>query len=236
MKLLNVKSIFASLLCGALIFSASGLSIAQSKESVQEVQLKLTSVEIQLTPDLEMVRTETEDSATVELIDKQTGEITATYSEIIEEVVPAVSGKGNGKGIRAMATGNYTTVTVKKDKKDGPVNTELSAKLKVYSSGSFRQINSIESKNMKITNSNSAKLEDKEIVGISTSDKFPTQEIELSASATIVYTSTNSASATGAFSVSALKSAGFDVSYTGSKQWEYYARKAIDMGLRYKLN
>ncbi|MGM0712555.1 hypothetical protein [Brevibacillus parabrevis] len=231
MKIFAIKSLFASVLCGAVLLSASGLSMTHAAESIQEVPLKLTTVEIQLTPDVEMVRSETEDTATVEIIDKRSGEVTATYSETIEEVLPAVI----GKGINALASGEYTTVTVKKDKKDGPVNTELSAKLKVYTSGSFRQINSIESKNMKITNSNSATLEDKDIVAISTSDKFPTQEIEVSGSATITYKSTNSASATGAFSVSALTAAGFEVSYTGSKEWEYYARKAIDMGLRYKV-
>ncbi|BAH44489.1 hypothetical protein BBR47_35120 [Brevibacillus brevis NBRC 100599] len=230
MKLFNFKSLFASLLCGALVLSASGLSnTAHAAKSVQEVQLKLTSVEIQLKPNLEMVRTETGDTATVKLIDRKTGETTETYSETIESVKSV-----QGKGINA-ASGNYTTVTVKNNKKDGPVTTELAAKLKIYTNSSFRQINSIESKTMKITNSNSATLEDKDIVAISTSDKFPTQEVEISGSATITYKSTSAASATGAFSVSALTAAGFEVSITGSQEWEFYARKPVDIGLRYKV-
>lgn len=230
MRLTKFKSLFASLLCGALVLSAAGLS-THAADGVQKVQLKLTSVEIELTPEVEMVRSETENSATIELIDKQTGEVTTSYSEVIEEVIPA---SGKGKNVLA-SDGTYTIVTTKKERKDGPVNTQLSAKLKIYTNGSFKQINSIESTKMKITNSNSATLEDKDVVAISTTDKFPTHTVEISGSATITYTSTNSSSASGSFSASALTAAGFEVSYTGSKEWEYYARKAIEMGLRYSV-
>lgn len=44
--------------------------MTHAAESIQEVPLKLTTVEIQLTPDVEMVRSETEDTATVSLLKK----------------------------------------------------------------------------------------------------------------------------------------------------------------------
>lgn len=44
--------------------------MTHAAESIQEVPLKLTTVEIHLTPDVEMVRSETEDTATVSLLKK----------------------------------------------------------------------------------------------------------------------------------------------------------------------
>ncbi|MED1876905.1 hypothetical protein [Brevibacillus borstelensis] len=51
MRLTKFKSLFASLLCGALVLSAAGLS-THAADGVQKVQLKLTSVEIELTPEV----------------------------------------------------------------------------------------------------------------------------------------------------------------------------------------
>ncbi|MBT1278398.1 hypothetical protein VTU32_03145 [Thermoanaerobacter sp. CM-CNRG TB177] len=103
--------------------------------------------------------------------------------------------------------------------------------LSVYTTGSFRQINSVLETYWTEESSGTWELDNTHAVTISTSGSFPTTEIETSGTATIKVTTTEST--TGSFSIDFLKGAGFSISSTQGST--FYLGKSISLGYRYSL-
>lgn len=114
---------------------------------------------------------------------------------------------------------------------DGPIKTTLETVVDLYSSGSFRQINSIIGCKIFASSSSSTTLEDTSARATSATGKFPTTKINMSGSGVI----TGRASITSGvdFSVEALKSAGFTISNKTAINWHY--RKPVTMSSSYSL-
>ncbi|MBP1905375.1 hypothetical protein J2Z32_002005 [Paenibacillus turicensis] len=222
---MNFKKSFMLLLTFCLsIILVAPLASANNLDSSdsQNVKLKMTYIKVPNSKNVDIKRTEDSNSTKVEIFDKETGVLLDTYGETVEPVIQ--------KGFNLQA-GNYRIVTTTKDTKIGPGTVRMTVKMNVYSSGSFRQINSVESKTMAAITSGAFTLEDDDVVAISTTGSFPTHEITANGSGVLTFKGTKSSSA--GFSFEIFKGFGFDMSGSSSSDW--YARKYFEMGLTYNL-
>ncbi|UJF34007.1 hypothetical protein [Paenibacillus hexagrammi] len=105
----------------------------------------------------------------------------------------------------------------------------------VYSSGSFRQINSILSKTMAVVSSGDFTLESVDTVAISSTGSFPTTAISANGTGVVTIKKTFSNSTQMQAGIEAWKIANFSVSYTGTNAKEFYARKPVSLSLNYSL-
>lgn len=149
-----------------------------------------------------------------------------TYSE---EVVPATN------SITTLSEGvvtplNYQTMYVSRSRNDGPVTSTLTSALYYYSSGSYRQFESVLGTSWAESSSGESYL-DNEIAHVSSTGSWPTTKVHVSGQATIVVETTSSTS--GEFSISFLQQAGF--SFGGSIEGTYFGRKSINLSFTYDL-
>lgn len=164
------------------------------------IHLNLLNVKTDYNPEyVKAIREDLINEVKVTIYDKETNTILDIF--------------GESKTLRS-ARGPYSSVTVYKDLKIGPFTSRLQTMLTVYSSGSFRQINSVNNKAFSAISPGSWVLTDKSINVVSTSGRYPTTSIHVSGTAVIDATTTKST--TGSTSVSNLKALGFSVSSTSS--------------------
>ncbi|PWW40924.1 MULTISPECIES: hypothetical protein [Paenibacillus] len=217
------KTILSLVLSFSFLVSVQPNSAEAASNSLQteSVKMLLTTIDIPVAEDQELVRYEEANSVKVEVIDKSTGEVTEVYSESLEANLQA----------KALGLASSNILSTSKTRTDGPVQTQLLVKMVVSGSGSFAQINSIASQTMSIINSNGFTLEDKDVVAIPVNNTFPTYKIEASGSGVLTYSSTNGTSAGISFDI--LEAASFNMSGSSSSTW--YARKPISMNLTYSV-
>jgi hypothetical protein len=169
------RTVLTALTVLCFVLSIPFQASAEEVVSTQKVKLKLTYVDIPFSESVSLVRSETIDSAKVEVIDTKTGILLNTYRETIEKQQQKKS------NINYITSGDYYIVTTTSDRTNGPSGTQavtrLTVKMNVYSSGGFRQINSIESKTMAVVNSGGFTLESVDTVAISATGSFPTTGI-----------------------------------------------------------
>jgi len=162
------------------------------------------------------------------IIDKNTKDVLTTIGEEIS------SNKSNVNTLLAASSaGSYYDKTVYADVKAGPTTSRLYGVLSCYSYDSFRQINSVKNTYWKPMTSGSWTLEDKSSSGyvVSSSTGKPGTKAVIYGDANVVVTTTTST--TGSFSITALETAGFEV--TNSSGSTYYARNPIDKEFTYSL-
>ncbi|MBN3523997.1 hypothetical protein [Paenibacillus apiarius] len=216
----------ALFLCIAFIVSSVASAQEGLDRSVQKVRLKMMYVQVPNYDNVKIVRSETTNTAEVKLFDKTTGDLLHKYVETVEKDTSSTF---------AAKSGDFYIVTVHEEQTDGPAVTRLEVKMNVYSSGSFRQINSIESKKMFPVSSGYFTVEDRDVVAISATGSFPTTEIRANGTGVVTHKSTKTESGELAFTAGYLAIWGFNISYTNSDQKDFYARKHISMSLNYNL-
>lgn len=231
--LLKIKRrVLSALLVFCFVLSIPFQASAEEVVSAQKVKLKLTYVDIPFYENVNLVRSETVDSAKVEVFDRKTGELLNTYRETIEK-------QQKKSNINSITSGDYYIVTTTNDRTDGPNGTQavtrLTVKMNVYSSGGFRQINSIESKTMAVVNSGGFTLESVDTVAISATGSFPTTEVRANGTGVITKKMTYTSLWDFSAGLSAWKMAEFNITYQDSTAKEFYARKPISVSLNYSL-
>lgn len=244
-----MKKRLISLLLTITLCTFSTLVFAETKEINKEAnitKLKIKQISVTVPYNSSKIKVERilkDGFERIEIKDKNTGEILEAYGEKVEYVnnqqqtkdIKNVNDTENinqtydevldtyNKSfnlIQSTSRNNYYSLhTIYKERKDGPAVTRLYTVVKLYSYGSFRQIESIENTYWTEESSGNWELQNPQASSISTSGKFPTIEIETSGTATITVTTTSSV--TGEFSISALKSVGYTVSAT----WFYLLLK-----------
>jgi hypothetical protein len=150
----------------------------------------------------------------IHIIDKDTNTLLESYTEKVVKI-----------------NRNTSHHFINKHRYDGPVKTTLETVVDLYSSGSFRQINSVEGCKIFASSSSATTLEDKSARATSATGKFPTTKINMSGSGVITGTASKSSGAD--FSVEILKKAGFTISNQTSTSWHY--RKPVSMSYSYSL-
>jgi hypothetical protein len=101
--------------------------------------------------------------------------------------------------------------------------------LNIYSSGSFRQINSILTQSVAIVSSSGSTLEDKYISSVSTSGSFPATEVLATGTGTITRKLTNTTQEQLYVGV------GFSIGGSASTATDWYARKPVSLSYDYSL-
>ncbi|MFD1992798.1 hypothetical protein ACFSGI_22725 [Paenibacillus nicotianae] len=130
---------FTIALAGVVPLSFSSTTAYASSMNTQTVSLKYSNVMVENADQVDIQRKETSNSVTVNVYDKQTGNLLNTYGEIVRPYTPL--------GISVNA-GEYSIMTRFTEKNEGGgIITRLELQLQLYNSGSFRQINQILSKN-----------------------------------------------------------------------------------------
>ncbi|WP_052130175.1 hypothetical protein [Ureibacillus sinduriensis] len=155
----------------------------------------------------------------VNVYDKETNEL---ITEIKVEEEPLV--QTNGFSTNAT-TNSYTQMTVTQSTGTSYGKAFLKARLNVYSSGSFRQINEVNTTWWEAS-SGMAYLEQQNSSAISTTGKYPTTKINVSGAATLTAEISND------YTVG-FEAAGFSIS--GGASGTYYARKNVSHSYTYSL-
>lgn len=119
---------------------------------------------------------------------------------------------------------------VSRERKDGPITTTLEVDIELYSSGSFRQINSINEVKIFSSSSNKTILENASAYATVPENKFPATQVDYSGSGVI--TGEISKPFHFDFSPNILKKAGFNVNQTNKTL--YYSKYVSLTGV-YKL-
>ncbi|TFJ91992.1 hypothetical protein [Lentibacillus salicampi] len=158
----------------------------------------------------------------VEVFDKDTGKFLQDFK--VEEE------KQNNENnpLADYGISDYSLKNVSSTKAEGPSNelrSTLYAKLYIYSTGSFRQINEVRD-TWWTTSSGGHTLENTQSGAISTSGSWPATEVEVDGNATIEVAIDASASAS-------FEAAGFSVGVEAGGT--YYARKDIWHDFRYSV-
>ncbi|WP_132372026.1 hypothetical protein [Melghiribacillus thermohalophilus] len=219
----SVSFLLAVLLLVSLI--TPGVVGAEVK-SETKVKLKDLNVTIPYDrSDIELKRSEKGDTVEIKVLDKKSGELLTTYGESVK---PDPSQQNTDA---TLSSGTYTIHTIYEEREDGPAVSRLYTVMRVYSSGSFRQINEILDTYWQEASSGTWEHDNEHSSTISTSGSFPATEIETSGTATVVVETTHSAG--GEFSIEFLESVGFSIS--SSSEGTYFARKSINLGYRYSL-
>ncbi|KXG10250.1 hypothetical protein AT864_00841 [Anoxybacillus sp. P3H1B] len=233
-----MKKVFYSMILTAfalLITIFSPVSSAGAEQLTKE-KVKLKNVFVDIPYDkseVKLVRVEDQNSTKINLIDKKTGKILETYGEILEspEQVAKVANKLNNVQALATTSGTYSVSTVYRQRTDGPAVSRLNTQLYIYSSGSFRQIQSVLNTWWSEASGGSWYLTREVASTVSMTGSFPTTKTQTSGSATIEVKT--SYSTTGEFSISALQQAGF--TFGTSSGSDIYYRKPISLGFTYSL-
>ncbi|ADI25437.1 MULTISPECIES: hypothetical protein [unclassified Geobacillus] len=198
-----------------------------------KVKLKNVFVDIHYDKSqVNLVRTEDQNSTKISLVDKKSGKILETYGEIIQPLEQvATKTVGMNDASVANASGTYSISTVYRERNDGPAVSRLSTQLYIYSYDSFRQINKVLNTWWSEASGGSWYLTRDVANTVSMTGSFPTTKVQTSGSATIEVKT--SYSITGSFSISALKEAGFTYGYSSGS--DIYYRKPINLGFVYSL-
>ncbi|WP_128578061.1 hypothetical protein [Geobacillus sp. JS12] len=222
---------FLSAVCLLAIALFSPPSSVEAEQFIEnKVKLKNVFVDIHYDKSqVNLVRTEDQNSTKLHLVDKKSGKILETYGEIVQplEQVPT---KTNDASV-ASAAGTYSISTVYRERNDGPAVSRLSTQLYIYSYDSFRQINKVLNTWWSEASGGSWYLTRDVANTVSMTGSFPTTKVQTSGSATIEVKT--SYSITGSFSISALKEAGFTYGYSSGS--DIYYRKPINLGFVYSL-
>jgi hypothetical protein len=208
-------------------FTPSEAKAATSSNVTQHVQLKTLYVDISYNPSTQKLvkSTEQNETTTVTVVDKQTGEEIDEFGE--KDSQSKVQSKLSLAGAIQPLSGFYDTASIYHTKTLGSIKARLYTVMKVYHSGSFTQINSIKDHYWQEGSSGPWRLESEHSSAISASSGFPTTSVRTSGTAVVTVTTQHS----GEFSASALEVLGFSVSSGG----EYNARKSISLGYTYSV-
>ncbi len=194
--------------------------ILEEQKNLEEMKIKLGEIVVNTSDykaDDIIVERSSEKNGIVEvkIIDKETNRVLETMTE--------------KKGI-TLKNGEYHNI-VTRNRYDGPVTTTLEVNLLMYNYNSFRQINAINGCKIFASSSSNTTLEDGSAHASVPGNKFPATSVNMSGSGVI--TGTVNSSTTGEFSIEALKSAGFSVSQTSSR--DYYYRKYVTITSSYSI-
>lgn len=160
--------------------------------------------------------------------------------ETITEMNESISSTGT---VRALASSNYSTKAVKREKQIGPVVLTFMMHFKVYSSGSFRQIEETIASDFYISSSCPMSLENVNTSVVPTNGSYPATSISYLGTGVVtsvltVETSTGTVVEGGAsFKISEFIEAGFSVSVESStsKTKTYYLRKSVQLQGTYSV-
>ncbi len=159
---------------------------------------------------------------------KKSGQIVETYGEIIEETE-----------LLAKSTGTNSIVTTYTERTDGPsinrIVSRLTVKMNIFTSGSFRQINSVLSTSLATVNSNFSTIEDIDTVVIPSSSDFPSTGISANGTGVVTTKATFSTKLELEAAISKYKEVNFAITLSGGVSFDFYARKSIDLALNYSL-
>ncbi|MDC3413674.1 hypothetical protein NC797_13085 [Aquibacillus sp. 3ASR75-11] len=207
-----------------------GMANAQGK-SESKVKLKSLFITIPYEKsEVNIAKDEDENSAEIKVYDKKSGELLKTYGEVITPDNQVKSNMLMASDYQATS-GSYYISNIYEDKAVGPVESRLYTSLRIYSYGSFRQINEVLDTYWSEASSGNWYHENEHSNSISTSGSWPTTEIMTSGTATVTIKTTSSTS--GEFSIDALQQVGFTVSQTTST--DYYARDEVSISYTYSL-
>lgn len=186
-------------------------------------------IEVPISENIRVVRSEDDNSAKVQLFNKETGELIETFGEIIESVTPAPNSLSSDNTLAEnLILQAYNERTDYKN-----VTTRLTVKMEGYRSGSFVQINKVLSNKLAIVNSNKYYLEAVDEVYISATGSFPTTQIVADGSAVLTYVKRKGETGSIGGTADFIKG-GFEVTYEWSDQVDWYARKPIHVTVNYK--
>ncbi len=202
----NLKKVISVLMMLIFVISSGVFSFADTTDKTTDIELEGIHLKIPFKEsDISVEYNETSDEAEVEIYDKKTNELLATYG-VIKELI--------------QTRGVYTQKTIYEQEIAGPTVSRLYTRLLIYNDGSFAQIESVSDTWWAEESSGNWELDNMSASTISITNSFPTNEIETSGNATP--TVETAYSATGSFSVSALEAVGFEV--TGTSGTTVYMR------------
>lgn len=173
-----------------------------------------------------IVKKEEPNSARIEVVSKQTGEVIRAYGEIVEDIVGSEYSIFN-----ILLAGTYQLITVYEERTDYVCTSRLSTQMIVYTNGSFRQINEVTDTWWSPVSSGPWYLINTQSNSISRTGSFPTSSIETEGSAVIEVKTSSSIG--GDFSISALGIAGFSFDRQIGLDW--YFRKPTSIEYVYSL-
>lgn len=221
------KKIVATILALALIVFPSFSAKAEVVPDNNTIDIRINQIVLHTSDysadEVNITRDVAPDGTTVVTIkDKLTNEVRETITE-----------KPLGQSVQSKtATPNSTFLySLLRHRYDGPVTTSVEIVLDMYSSGSFRQINSVKSEKIFVSSSGITTLEDKSITWLVPGNTFPAISLEYFGSGVITGSATESSGSE--FSIDFLESAGFSVNHSTSTTW--YFRKYVTMSGTYSL-
>ncbi len=218
--MINMKKGIVFLFAMMLLFSNSVYVHAEESliipQSNGTTDIRLDMLKVTVPYDSRDIEVEyVKDSAYVKaiILDKETKEELERYTEFIEPAQMSI-----------RSTKNTVWRTIMNKKSIKPASVEACARVEIYSSGSFRQINEVKDVWQRPGNSGSYTLEDKRTF---CETSLPSTKIRINASGNVVVKSSTSVGAD--FSFEFLKSCNFSMSGSVSDDW--HARKGYDTNI-----
>lgn len=228
---MNKKKLFVSILTSVLLCLNLTTQVSASNLPNEEIEIRINDIVLE-TSDYESFDTYIEriingNSESIVLIkEKNTNKI---LEKITEYKVP-LSSSSLRKSDVTMSSSDTFYYLLRRHRYDGPITTTLEVPLIMYSSGSFRSIQAIETPKIFASSIGVTTLEDKSAYARSQTGSFPTTSIIYGGSGVI--TGTTNVSIGGGFSVDALKAANFSVSVSGN--FYIYYRKTVGLTGSYR--
>lgn len=227
--MIKIKKVIPCLFAMMLLLSnfayAEKSSIIPQYDGTTDIRLDMLKVTVPYNAsDIEVKFVKDSTFVKAIILDKETKKELDTYTEFIEP--PKNAKFGFNMSTRNDGDIIYRTLTRKKDVT--PASVEACARVEIYSSGSFRQINKVEEVWQRPGNSGSYTLEDKKTF---CNTSLPSSRITVNVSGNVVVKSTTTIG--GEFSFEFLESCGFSMS--GSSSGDWYARKGYNMDILISL-
>ncbi|UOQ47236.1 hypothetical protein MUN88_14290 [Gracilibacillus caseinilyticus] len=165
--------------------------------------------------DVYIEKSETNLVGSIEVYDNETDELLDTFTVENEPL----------SGVSTLAADDTYLSNVSRTRTDNGLDTRLRARIEIYSSGSFRQINNVLNTQW-FTGSGNHTIESATADSLPNGGQFPTTSIEVLGDATIQIATTQEFSA-------GWEAAGFSIG--GSSGSTNYYRKYIELGFNYSL-
>lgn len=223
----KIFSFFLTLMLILLLCLPTAASAMENRNA--KIKLKAFTVDLPYEKSqITLERIENDNQVEVIVRDKETNEILSVIGEIIEYISEEKSILMlDGIELQGITTHN----TIYRNYTHGAAVAQLWAKLELFTSGSFRQINGVVDHGWRENSDGPWYLTRESTSVVSLSGKYPSTSVNIQGSATITGTATVSHGYS--WSISFLESAGFDITNETSSDWHF--RKLINHGFRYSI-
>lgn len=218
LKKLLCSLIATVFLCSNFAYASESLVVSQSDGTTN---IKLDEIQVNIPYDSNEIQVDfnkNENQTTAIIVDKVTNEKLCEYTELKDNENNNLERGNSDTYYRTLSRKNYV----------GPASVETCVRIKIYSSGSFRQIDSLEECWQKEGGSGPYTLE---ATRTYCNSSFPNSKVSINASGNVVVSSTSSI--TTEFSYESLTRCGFSVSGSSSSNW--HARQGYNFDLTFSL-